>query len=906
MTESPTFEPSPEQQAIIDSKVDTIVVSNPGTGKTTTLSQKVIDLLENGVKPENILCITFTAKAKKEMFDKIFDDAQGKFPDADIMKIRIHTFHGFANDYLKEIGLMSGEIVGNNLLRYSILESFIENKVFTYGKAYIIDELVPKVENAIRYMKNFGITPDKIDVKKTASVIQQQLMLIEQNKGRKTSYTKDELITFLSFFVEAYKHYEDSKNDTIDYSDMLITFIEKFQGDKFEHVLVDEMQDMNDLEAQLVEMISKNLFLVGDAKQAIFGFQGGSIKNFEKFAKTCKLLFLSTNYRSTQQILDYSKQFFLDETQHRARYEKELEKFNGVSKGSLPKIFATGAPFGKIISLIQENPGKSIGVITRTNRQIIEVSKYLDNHSIDYTTTSSQATTKDARDEIITYLKGLLSGDINQKISATFTTFSPYTLQEAFEFSNDAKKGSSGTLEKLNSWKINLNKEELDKLFTEELYPLCVSKGSEWFSTAMTVKEQIDEYLGFETPTFEGLFDFIAIGEESYTERNKKSTITLTTVHKAKGRGFDVVIYVPSHGGGRTSFIDIITESVFIAKGINLEDEVGEESLRVHFVAMTRAKEKLFIISDDEKFAGQFHYQDLSKIEVDEEQDEKLSTSTISNRLAEAYSLFVDGRWDDSKKLLESKETWLKEFIYSYFQNIEHFSYSSVTKVPYDFLIKNIVKKPYGSQALNFGSNVHNALEKIVSGKAKVEDYTDEDEVKAIKNGLERLEELKKENPGFKIKATEMNVKVPIKSLTAYTETDNLMFKGFIDAVFEHDDGIFLVDYKTDKNTNYASHHKRQLAVYKKMYSKLEGIPEEKIETCIIFVALRGGINTGKSDSGVDFGKRNVFGTFEQHLQKVLEWKKDPDIFISELLEQPTQDSLHEVIKEKLAGKIDK
>ena len=84
-----------------------------------------------------------------------------------------------------------------------------------------------------------------------------------------------------------------------------------------------------------------------------------------------------------------------------------------------------------------------------------------------------------------------------------------------------------------------------------------------------------------------------------------------------------------------------------------------------------------------------------------------------------------------------------------------------------------------------------------------------------------------------------MHVKVPVKSLTTYTEKDNLMFKGFIDAVFEHDGGIFLVDYKTDKKTTNASHHKRQLAVYKKMYSKLEGIPEEKIETCIIFVALR-------------------------------------------------------------------
>ena len=69
----------------------------------------------------------------------------------------------------------------------------------------------------------------------------------------------------------------------------------------------------------------------------------------------------------------------------------------------------------------------------------------------------------------------------------------------------------------------------------------------------------------------------------------------------------------------------------------------------------------------------------------------------------------------------------------------------------------------------------------------------------------------------------------------------------------------------------------------------------------VIFVDLRGGINTGKSESAIDYGKRDVFGTFEEHLQKVLEWKKDPEIFIKELLEQPTQDTLHEAIKEKLA-----
>ena len=685
---SPTSEkitPTAEQQEIIDSKEDTIVVSNPGTGKTTTLSLKVIDLLEKGVKPEEILCITFTAKAKKEMFDVIYGMGQGKFPDSDLLKIRIHTFHGFAYDYLTEAGFISSEIIGNNFLRYSIFENLVENKAFTYEKKYIISDLMPKIENAIRYIKSFGVTQDKIDIVKSAA-------LIEQNFTPTKSFSVEDVKLFLKFFVKAYKHYEESKDESIDYSDMLLTFLKKFQGDKFQYVLVDEMQDMNEIQAQIVEMISENLFLVGDAKQAIFGFQGGSIKNFQKFEKKMKKLLLSTNRRSTQEILDYSKEYFLDRTEHRAIFEKELENFDGVSKGVVPKIFSTGAPFAKILSLIKENSdAKSIGIITRTNRQIIEISSHLDNHNIDYTTTSSKSTTQEARNEIITYVKGLLSNDINQKISATFTTFSPYTLQEAFEFSADAKNNKK--IEKLNSWKINLNREDLNQLFSNEIYPSSVSKGSEWFSTAISVKQQIDDYLEFETPTFDGLFDFIAIGEEAYAERNKKSPLTLTTVHKAKGRAFDVVIYVPSTGGGPTSFIDVITDSICAATGIDLEDEVTEEALRINFVSLTRAKEKLYIISDDENVAQSFYHQNLSEYEVDETAEEDTDTSTISHRLSEAYSLFVGGRYSKSEELLKSKETWLREFIFSYFENVEHFSYSSVTNDSYDFLLKNIVKK---------------------------------------------------------------------------------------------------------------------------------------------------------------------------------------------------------------------
>ncbi|MBT4646963.1 UvrD-helicase domain-containing protein, partial [archaeon] len=139
---------SDEQKDIINATKDTIVVSNPGTGKTTTLSFKVIKLLEDKVKPEDILCITFTEKAKKEMFDAIYEKAQEKFSDADIMKINIHTFHSFAYNYLLDAGLISGDIVGNNLMRFSILNSFEKNQALNYGKDYIINTIVPKTENS--------------------------------------------------------------------------------------------------------------------------------------------------------------------------------------------------------------------------------------------------------------------------------------------------------------------------------------------------------------------------------------------------------------------------------------------------------------------------------------------------------------------------------------------------------------------------------------------------------------------------------------------------------------------------------------------------------------------------------------------------------------------------------------
>ena len=151
-----------------------------------------------------------------------------------------------------------------------------------------------------------------------------------------------------------------------------------------------------------------------------------------------------------------------------------------------------------------------------------------------------------------------------------------------------------------------------------------------------------------------------------------------------------------------------------------------------------------------------------------------------------------------------------------------------------------------------------------------------------------------------------MRVEVAMSDMTNYTKKDGFYFSGKIDAVFEHDDGVVLVDWKTDKNTNYASEHKRQLAVYKKMYSIQENIPEDKIETCLIFVKLTGSIHTGKFGKQIEMGHGGgVYSTFERHVQKNLAWRDKPDEFMKDLVQEPNKPEnqpLQQIFKDKLTS----
>lgn len=925
------IQPSEEQRRIIESEGNVIVVSNPGTGKTTTLALKVVQLLEEGVDPDDIVCITFTKKAKKEMYDAINRQGRDKF-SAQVKKVHIHTFHSFAYERLVDTGQIDEMAVDENRIRYSVYKSFKDNEAFNYSKKYIIDEIVPAATNAIQYIKSFGVTPDMISIPEVSALLER----IHRDHIEKSSYTMEEMQAFLKYFTAAYKDYEESKQDAMDYTDMLIKFLERLDGPLFKHALIDEMQDMNKMEAEIASRVGENIFLVGDEKQAIFGFQGGSTKYLKDFQRKYKERPLSANRRSTNQILDYAKRYYLDRAGPDEEAGKYMEAFKSDKSGEMPLVISTGAPHLNMLRLVRESPGKRIGILTRSNYQIVRISELLNAEKIPHRTTAPKITADRAKEHIVDFLEGMLYDDMKYKIQAALTVLSPYPLDEALEMAETlnagGREGGGGPgLEKLKKWGCGMTADEMDGLFENTILPICVAHGPEWFSTAGSIKQNIDQYLAFDFPTREGLFEYLAIGagpgagaggkkrddgETDGGRRTGEEDITVSTVHKAKGQEYDVVIYLPKDiRGSRTKFIDVVKTAILQSVGTDVSGELEGEQARLHFVAFTRARERLAVIEDA---GGDFGIKGLCKIVEDESAEEGEAGPTAAEkeqaRYREAYSMFVAGRLEESMSLLgrDGRDGWIEKQIADYFEGLGRLSYTGIKAKPSEFL-RNIFRIPRAeNKGAEFGRNFHRAMRSILDGKQDAEsiiqDYSaDGDDAnkrmeKSIENALDAIKTLGTEYRNLEVYALEKGMEVPVSDMTGYDGND-VIFSGQIDAIFKHDSGYLVVDYKTDRAVTYASDHRKQLSAYKRLLSRAEGIPEDEIDTHIIFAAMTGSINTGRNDYEVSKTKRDAYPRFEKDLRRVLEWKQDSGRFVDDLLEEDADmESPYDVIMENLRG----
>ena len=818
------------QDKILSTSGNILITANPGTGKTYLLAKKYSHLIKNGVPENEILCLTFTNKAKREMEERITRVLEEEKVKIDLSKLNVYTFHSYALDYLDE-----GEIISTNLLRFVIYEYLKEKEVFNYGDERLVAVVVPRLENLMRYLKSYGITPDKIDKKKTKA-------LIKEYERSSDTIDKAALEKFLEYFVEIFALYEKEKERKgIDYADLLINFLKLKNRPHFKHVLVDELQDVNSLEAQIALESGDTFFAVGDKKQAIFGFQGGSIENFELFRKRKPTEFnLVENRRSTQQILDFAATNF----KNKSKDKDSIAELDGLrnfkdEKGAKVKVIESDRDevIGKICALLNRDKGKEqIAILVRTNSQIIELGKELAARNISFSSTHV-ASSIEAKENTIRFLKAIFGQNVEDVKTAFFTPFFPISLQKAFELTAKKKLTIEEIYRECPEFKkIRESQKDLETitdLFNERIFPACIPYGEEYLLAAQALQSSAREALTLiSNKTLENFIHYLEAADLLSSTAKKEAKITLTTVHKAKGLEYDKVIYWAKKTYDNSGFYDYVIERILESEGKLETSELEEELLRIDFVAYTRAKNELYVITENARDYSNEHTEPL------EIETENLSVN-FEERQKKAYNLFLNKNYDDAKKLLETNKAWIRSFVQDHFASLEHISFSKLNTNAYDYFVQNILQLKEETYATNLGSNVHDLIQSYLEGK---EAKPEEKEKLFFDNAKEMIAKIKKEYPEF-VEA-EHEVYIPLSNIVS--TKDKMHFKGYIDAIFKNGNNYLIADWKTSSSTGSASTYRRQLELYKRAYATEAGIEPGRIKVMIGFIGLREVINDGK------------------------------------------------------------
>ena len=346
-----------QKEAILKTDGPILVIAGAGSGKTKVLTTKIAYLVENGIPTDNILAITFTNKAAKEMKDRVINmlGSEGH-------SIRISTFHSFGvylmQKHYNELGYQKN---------FTILDS---------------DDSLTIIK---RIMKDLNIDPKEYNPRAIRNAI---------------SSAKNELISALEYerftsdnfsqkVLEVYTRYEQKLliNNSLDFDDLLFLPIKlfrtkpeilKYYQEKYQYILVDEYQDTNEAQYILIKMLSaknRNICVVGDESQSIYSFRGSNyrnILNFEKDYKDCTTILLEQNYRSTSTILDSANDVIKN---NKHRKDKKLWTENGIGEKieyykALDEKDEANYVVKNIENLINKNTNKSeIAVLYRTNAQ---------------------------------------------------------------------------------------------------------------------------------------------------------------------------------------------------------------------------------------------------------------------------------------------------------------------------------------------------------------------------------------------------------------------------------------------------------------------------------------------------------------------------------------------------------
>lgn len=587
-----------QKEAVLYGDGPLLILAGAGSGKTSVLTARVAYLIkERSVDPRSIVAITFTNKAAKEMKDRIIKEVGSVG-----YSIQISTFHSFGLRIIKE---------NHNLLGYDRNFTILDSDDSLTVIKKILKELNidskrcnPKfIKNRISSCKNEMITPDKYK-----------------------AFVNDEVSDII---YKVYKKYQETllRNNSLDFDDLLVKPIELFTKhpdvlasyqEMFKYIFIDEYQDTNEAQYTLSKMISakyKNICVVGDDAQSIYSFRGANFKNilnFEKDYKDAKVILLEQNYRSTKTILNAANSVIKNNVQkkdknlwtenedgEKIKYVRALDEKDEASfvTKEVKKLRSDG------VSL------DDIAVLYRTNAQSRTIEEGFLNSNIPYKIVGAYAfySRKEIKD-LLAYLKLIYNPkddvSLTRVINYPKRGIGPKTIDN---LSMDAILNDTSMFDVIKSGKelafknmILEMKEKSEELSLTETIDMVLLKSgiksdleSEHTLEADIRLENLEEFKSI-TKTFEeesgiaSLEDFlneVSLVSDVNDEKNDNTPkVTLMTIHSVKGLEFSYV------------FVIGMEENIFPHVN-SVEEGSLEEERRLCYVAITRAKKKLYLVN---------------------------------------------------------------------------------------------------------------------------------------------------------------------------------------------------------------------------------------------------------------------------------------------------------------------
>ena len=591
-----------------------LIVAGAGTGKTKTLTTKIAKLIHDGYSPYRILAVTFTNKAAQEMRERVEALVPGQSRN-----VWIHTFHSFGVRLLRQ----NAEKLG--LTRdFAIYDESEQKRLVTL------------------LLEQMGVKEPKKEAGQIVSMISRAKDDCVSPEGLMTNATASGL-DYRIRAAEIYKRYEQElhKAGALDFGDLLVKTLQLLKEHEdvrdyyqqfFQYILVDEYQDTNHTQYLITRLLAekhRKLCVVGDPDQSIYSWRGANIRNileFEKDFKDAKTITLEQNYRSTKVILDASNKLI---SKNAKRKEKNLftdkQRGDDIEVREAPTEGMEAVWVAQNIKALVEEGGYSlndIAVFYRTNAQSRNFEETFRRYQIPYRLvgTVSFYNRKEIKD-MLCYARLLINPDDNMSLLRVINTparglgktaqerllayaqangLSVYgalkAAQSVPELTPMARRACMEFVRLVEGWRADMfvssPTDVMHKILTTSGYEAAVKKDlaegkdPEAESRLQNLDELINAVKEYEERKEEpSLSDFLQeVSLMTGTDDSQAAeggAVTLMTVHLAKGLEFDAV------------FVTGLEEGLF---PINRDDsDEMEEERRLCYVAMTRAREKLFM-----------------------------------------------------------------------------------------------------------------------------------------------------------------------------------------------------------------------------------------------------------------------------------------------------------------------